>query len=270
MNRFRTLEVSDPAYAPENTKFVTVQSPALGRRGDIVIYNPAPSRPDTPIIILLHGVYGSAWSWMYAGGVHQVYDRMRAENRINEFVLVMPSDGLVDDGSGYLNRVDGNYENWIVEDVLDVVLSISNNASAASRVYVCGLSMGGYGAIRLAFSHAGIFSGVSAHSPIVFGKDFGLFTDRSPFEQATEGSEDEDLIDLIETSRGSHVPFRFDCGRKDPLFVSNTKFDDLLRDAGIEAVFEASEGRHDWACWTENITRSFEFFSELERSQSVL
>jgi putative tributyrin esterase len=117
MKPFRTVEVSNPEYAPPETTFVTVASSALGRRADILLYDAHSIVPDVPVIHLLHGVYGSHWAWMYSGGVHLVYERLRREEDLSAFVLAMPSDGLHGDGSGYLNRHCGRFEDWIAQNV---------------------------------------------------------------------------------------------------------------------------------------------------------
>ena len=72
MSAFRTIEVSDPALAPEGLSFITVKSAALAQRADITLYVPpqAQGLRDLPLVLLLHGVYGSQWAWAFKGGVH--------------------------------------------------------------------------------------------------------------------------------------------------------------------------------------------------------
>ena len=59
------VEVSDPQFESENLRLITVNSPALGRRGDITLFLP----PDIaalgciPLLLLLHGVDCSHWAW---------------------------------------------------------------------------------------------------------------------------------------------------------------------------------------------------------------
>ncbi|MFZ4533020.1 MAG: hypothetical protein ACOYOJ_14555, partial [Alsobacter sp.] len=119
MTGFSTLEVSDADLAPEGFSFCTVRSPALGHRADVVIYNADCPSNDLPVIVLLHGVYGGAWSWAFQGGAHRIYQRLRAGDEIGDFALVMPSDGLSGDGSGYMNRASGRFGDWIANDVIE-------------------------------------------------------------------------------------------------------------------------------------------------------
>ena len=43
-----------------------------------------------PIVTLLHGVYGSHWSWAYQGGAHLTAAELMRQGSICPMVLVMP------------------------------------------------------------------------------------------------------------------------------------------------------------------------------------
>ena len=75
---FRTIEISDPALAPEGLCFVTVKSAALAQRADITLFVPpqAQGLRDVPLVLLLHGVYGSHWAWAFKGGAHRTAQRL--------------------------------------------------------------------------------------------------------------------------------------------------------------------------------------------------
>ena len=70
-----------------------------------------------PLVILLHGVYGSHWCWSLKGGAHRTADHLVRTGQIRPMVLAMPSDGLWGDGSGYLPHNARNFERWILDDV---------------------------------------------------------------------------------------------------------------------------------------------------------
>ena len=88
-SRFRTVEISDPAYAHEGLKYLTAKSPALGRRGELCLWVPEASRIEI-LLILLHGVYGSHWAWSLKGGVHRTAGRLVAAGEIPPMVIAMP------------------------------------------------------------------------------------------------------------------------------------------------------------------------------------
>ncbi|HVX98096.1 MAG TPA: esterase family protein, partial [Polyangia bacterium] len=67
---FATVELSDPRFERDSLRFVTVKSAALGRRADLSVFVPTGGSDPMPLVILLHGVNGSAWSWSLKGGAH--------------------------------------------------------------------------------------------------------------------------------------------------------------------------------------------------------
>ena len=131
-------------------KSVTVKSPALGGRVDASIYLPDQVRglDKVPVVILLHGVYGSHWVWSGMGKAHTTLQSLIEAGDVSPMILVMPSDGLWGDGSAYLKHNGKDYEKWIVDEVPRLVSEVTGNASDAP-LFIAGLSMGGYGALRL-------------------------------------------------------------------------------------------------------------------------
>src|SRR5688500_1282736 len=119
MSSFRTVRCSDPRFEQEHLRFVTFKSPALQGRGDFALFIPpgCSTSVTLPMVVLLHGVYGSHWCWAFAGGAHRTALRLIQEKSIRPMVLAMPSDGLWGDGSGYLRLGRLDYEKWIIEDV---------------------------------------------------------------------------------------------------------------------------------------------------------
>src|SRR6267154_1045225 len=116
---FRTIEISEPRFEADGLKWVTVKSRALRHRADLTLFVPrqAASVSNIPVVILLHGVYGSHWAWALKGGAHRMAARLIDAQQIPPMVLAMPSDGLWGDGSGYLPHPNHNFELWVVEDV---------------------------------------------------------------------------------------------------------------------------------------------------------
>ena len=159
---FFTTELSNPAYESGGLRFITVKSNALHRRADISVFVPHTAFLEAPnVVILLHGVYGSHWAWALKGGVHVTAAKLIEERRIRPAILVMPSDGLYGDGSGYLPHREADYERWITEDVIAAVREQITEIQSGSHFFIAGLSMGGYGAMRLGAKYPDIFSSFS-------------------------------------------------------------------------------------------------------------
>ena len=262
MSAFRTVRVSDPRFEHDGLRIVTVKSPALKRRGDLSLFVPQPCPESVPLVILLHGVYGSHWSWSLGGGAHLTAQRLIDAGQIKPMVLAMPSDGLWGDGSGYLPHQQADYERWIIEDVPAAVAEIVPNVSKTSPRFIAGLSMGGFGALRIGGKHAEKFAGISAHSAITDFEQMGQFVEE-PLPAFQANSSDYSAADAIISNWTSLPPLRFDCGTEDPLLEANRELHDALNTSNVPHTYEEFSGGHEWPYWEEHIADSLRFFDQI-------
>jgi S-formylglutathione hydrolase FrmB len=216
-------------------------------------------------VILLHGVYGSHRVWTQLGGAHIVYDKLRKQG-LNEFVIVMPSDGGHKEGSGYLPLQDANYEKWIVEDVITTIQTHMPQCSINSKVYISGLSMGGYGALRLGAKYPHLFAGISAHSSITKLDDFTHFVDEDTLQSLHQHRDkyEADVYKGITANQDLLPPFRFDCGKSDVLYESNIALVNKLQSLGISYQFDTFRGEHEWGYWHKHLEDTLQFFASIE------
>lgn len=258
---FRTTEISDPRFESENLRFITVKTPNLKGRGDICVFVPPIAKlEDVPLVTLLHGVYGSAWVWSQKAGAHLTALEMIKNGEIPPMVIAMPSDGLWGDGSAYLPHNGINFEKWIVEDVPNAILANIGAVSEKSNRFISGLSMGGFGALRLGIKYAHIFKAISAHSAITDLAQMPLFVEED-LENYIQVDSDENSVIKLALAHKPHMPrLRFDCGTEDQLISYNRKLHDELLGAGIEHDFEEFSGEHEWPYWQEHLKDSLRFF----------
>lgn len=261
MSHFRTIEISDPFYEVNGLRFITVKSKHLKGRGDICLFVPEDGAyADLPLLILLHGVYGSSWAWALKGGAHVTAQKMIRNTEIAPLAIAMPSDGLWGDGSAYLEHNGRNYEKWIVEDVVQAVRETAP-CGAGSPVFIGGLSMGGFGAIAIGAKHPNVFRGISAHSSITRLKEFSAFVEE-PLHNYGAENQNLDLARLLVDNRQQLPLLRFDCGENDDLFESNVALHHELLQQNIAHDFKALEGTHDWEYWKVNIQHTLRFVSQ--------
>lgn len=264
---FRSIEVSNPDFTPAGFTWITAHADSLGGRGDVLIYSDSPDVEDVPVVLLLHGVQGSHWAWAFSGGAHLVYEDLRRRGEIDPFVLVMPSDGLAGIGSGYLNRSCGGFEDWIFQDVLTLVGYACAPIGDASSLYLAGLSMGGYGALRLGSKYTQMVAGISAHSAITHPAEFGLFMEVSPFDDMIDPIEEANILFWMDKNAASLPPMRLDCGSADKLIDGNRAFSAALKSRGIVHEFTVSDGAHHWGYWSSALPQSLKFFDRIEGSE---
>ncbi len=254
---FPTIELSDPALERYGLRCVTVRSPALNQRADVTLWIPDAPRIDT-LLILLHGVYGSHWVWSLKAGVHRTAQALLERGEIEPMVIAMPSDGLSYDGSGYLAWPGGpDVERWIVEEVPAIARLAVPQMSPTPRLAIGGLSMGGYGALRLGAKFPHLFRAISAHSAITRIPDLSPFV-REPLAQylACSSAQDLDPLYWMQQHRPQLPALRFDCGVSDSLLTGNRALHDALQLQGIAHAYEELPGAHDWPYWATNVERT--------------
>ena len=260
---FSTTELSDPRFESDYLRFITVKTNNLKGRGDICVFvPPVENAGHLPLVILLHGVYGSAWVWSQKAGVHITAMKMIQNKEIPPMVIAMPSDGLWGDGSGYLAHNQRNFEQWIVEDVPNAIIENIPSTSARSDLFISGLSMGGFGALRLGLKYSEKFKAVSAHSSITSISQMPLFVEES-VENYRQRDERENSVTGIIKKYGNDLPrIRFDCGSEDELLLHNRQLHSDLNKLMVDHIYEEFPGAHEWPYWQEHVKNSLRFFAE--------
>lgn len=263
MSKFRTIEISDNRFECNNLRFITVKTPNLRGRGDILIFVPPniPPGQTLPLVLLLHGVYGSCWAWSHSAGVHLQAMKLIEDGKIPPMIIVMPSDGLWGDGSGYLSHNGYNFEKWIIEDVVAAVAEKVAGANDNSPLFIAGLSMGGFGALRIGAKYSEKFKGISGHSSITALEQMKLFVEEDLSNYLQENKVDEDLLSTFRQYRDVLPPVRFDCGTDDLLIDYNRELHHKMVEYGIKHTYEEFAGGHEWRYWEEHISKSLLFFA---------
>lgn len=261
--RFRTTKISDPRFESDNLRYITVKTPNLKGRGNICVFVPENEvATDLPIAILLHGVYGSANSWSRQAGAHLTAQQLINEGKMRPMILAMPSDGLWGDGSAYLAHNGYNFDKWIVEDVVDAVKLNIPQAANSSNLFISGLSMGGFGALKLGAKYPEKFKAIAAHSAITSLQQMELFVEEplTAYQQVLE--KNEDVFLMLQSNQDKLPRFRFDCGKDDILIEHNRVLHHQLNTAGIPHVYEEFKGIHEWGYWEAHLPESLLFFDE--------
>lgn len=282
VGRFAYIETSDAAPggsrgAGEGLSVMTVVAPTLGHdgrggRGDVTYWVPrgCAGEADLPVVVLLHGVYGSHWAWAGKAGAHLTAQRLMDAGEIGPCVLAMPGDGLVGEGSGYVDHPGGpRVAQWIADDVPDALRAAVPQVGAGSVFFIAGLSMGGFGAMRLGATRPDRFAAFAGMSSLTHLRQMAWCThDATRFDgwDTAEAS----LIETLTRERGRHGPFRFDCGRDDYLIGENRELHAQLDAAGVLHTYEEFAGEHTWDYWRDHLADALRFFdSHLPRNEDT-
>lgn len=156
----------------------TVHSPALEHNvlGDpadqkIAIYLPAEydgsPKHRFATIYYLEGFAGGSPTAI-AESLKTPLDELVASRAIEPMILVVPNGLNRYRGSFYTDSVvTGNWATYVVRDITDYVDTHYRTIRQSAARGIMGHSMGGYGALMLAFQYPEIFSSVYALSPVV-------------------------------------------------------------------------------------------------------
>jgi S-formylglutathione hydrolase FrmB len=217
-------------------------------------------KTDVPLVILLHGIYSSHWAWAFKGGAHLTLARLTASGAVPPMVLAMPSDGLWGDGSGYVPHPSQDFERWIVDEVPVAAAEVLPCLGSASPRFIAGLSMGGFGALRLAGKYPSRFQGASGHSSATHLEQLRGGVEE-PLARYGAHPDDQSVLETLLRNRDSLPPFRFDCGTRDFLLAYNRELHLALQAAGVPHDYEEFPGAHDWAYWEAHLEDSLKFFA---------
>lgn len=272
---FPTLELSDPAFEQDGLRLATVRSPALGRRADVSLWVPRAEHIGT-LLVLLHGVYGSHWVWSQKAGAHRIAQRMLTAGEIAPMVIAMPSDGLTRGGSAYLtwpaaeDPVAEDVERWIVEEVPAIARLAAPALAPDAKIAIAGLSMGGYGALRLGAKYADRFSAISAHSSITKIEEMESFVD-DPLSAYLSCAPPAELSPLhwLDTHRDQLPPLRFDCGVDDQLIESNRRLHQALAQRSIPHDYTEFPGGHEWSYWQRHLPDTLRFVNRTCHTEKI-
>ena len=129
------------------------------------------SQKSYPVVYFLHGLNNDHTSWIVDryGHLHQTVDQLILEKKIPEILMVHPKG----DNSFYTNYLDGSmrYEDYIDQDLIQSIEKNYRAKTGSKWRAIGGTSMGGFGALKIAFKHKDLYSATAAHSPIVFLKE---------------------------------------------------------------------------------------------------
>jgi putative tributyrin esterase len=213
-----------------------------------------------PLLVLLHGVHGSEIDWTEQGNVMQTMQSLMTDNHIGPMAILMPSDGLTAIGTGYLNWDVGSphhYEDYLLNDLIPHIELLWNVGGTKEIRAISGLSMGGFAAIRLAFTHSSRFGSASSLSGFFDIQELAELigeTDYEPIFQTDRGRMLEvSPLTMAIPPRNEAPKLYFDCGNEDKYLDMNRQLHERLNNEDILHSYVEHPGSHCWGYWSEHI-----------------
>ena len=258
--------------------YSSLSSPALGRELKFAVLLPPSYEKETkrryPVLYFLHGMNGNEGEFQRRG-VAAAIVKLRDEGKIGEFIVVAPAG----QNSFYLNAKNGvRYEDAIIQDLIPFVEKTYRALGTQAGRAIQGLSMGGFGALTLAFKHPEMFSSVTAHCSALIAElpNTSGGDRRSQFIASLVGNlfgnpPDEAFfrannpIFLAESQaaaiKKSGMRIYFDVGEQDRMGFQgvNKSFDELLTKTGLAHEYHMFQGGHGWEYMISVADHSYEF-----------
>src|SRR6266700_2093892 len=228
-----------------------------------------------PILYELHGLGDNEQFFVHSGLWNLVEDQ-RERGELKDFLIATPAGGA----SFYINAKDGKvrYEDFLLREFFPFIEKKYRASPGRANRAISGVSMGGYGALHLAFRHPQLFSSVSAHSPAIVDK-LPAFTSptqggsiRTRILGGTFGSPPDPAfwdrnspLMLVRAANLAGLKIYFDCGDHDDFGFETgaTALDKILISRRILHEAHIYPGRHDWPYFAEHLPASLQFHSKL-------
>ncbi len=228
-------------------------------RGQIGMTGTTTGESRYPTLWLLHGRSDDHSIWLRRTAIERYVTPLG-------MAVVMPNVHL----SRYSNmRYGGRYWDYVSEELPTLLERWLPIAATRDQRYVAGLSMGGWGAFKLALNQPHRFAAAASLSGALLSVA-GLMAHQQDPERAGDfeaiygdgsgigGSEDDLLFQAARhVQEGTALPKLYACcGTEDHLLGSNRAMIPELRQLGINVTYEEGPGAHSWEFWDRWIQRA--------------
>ncbi|MBS4177543.1 alpha/beta hydrolase [Lederbergia citrea] len=206
-----------------------------------------------PILYLLHGATDDHSCWLRLSSIERY-----AEDK--GIAVVMPNADM----SAYSDMVHGHkYWTYISEELPQFLQAAFPISDKRKDTFVAGLSMGGYGAFKLALRHPDRFAAAASLSGALDLVGSLRKGERSLFDnvfgdpEKVDNSENDIFFLTKQLAESTGVkPHLFQaCGTEDFLYEDNVKYKNYANELGVDLTYEEGPGGHEWAYWDRNIQR---------------
>ena len=194
-----------------------------------------------PLLYLLHGLSDDHTAW-------QRYTAIARYAEKAGLAVVMPAVHR----SFYANEAHGHrYWDFVSEELPGIVHEFLRVTDRPEETFVAGLSMGGYGALKLALTHPGRYAAAASLSGGLDLRTVLTKPERAELLARVFGGavgDENDLFTLVAQASGV-PPLYLGCGTEDPLLPGTRRFADEAAAAGVDVTVDLRAGTHEWSLW---------------------
>lgn len=221
-----------------------------------------------PVLWLLHGAGGHSSDWFR-------YSQIELFAQEKGIIVACPNAG----NGFYVNRVVGTqWDDLITDKLWKYVHSMLPTSDRPEDNTIAGLSMGGYGALRLGLGHPERYGRICCMSggveiPQEYAAGTCIMSEKWGFEQ-TFGPRDKvvggpnDLYKLakdLKEKADTLPPVYMCCGTRDEHEAeSNPRFRDYLRSLGYDVTWDEGDYAHEWRFWNIEVEKLLKWLPDVK------
>ncbi len=202
-------------------------------------------------LLLLHGLSDDASTWLRRSSI----ERYATEQGI---AVIMPAA----ERSLYTDMKYGeNFYTYISEEVPRIAREFLPLSDKREDNFIAGLSMGGYGALKIALKHPERYAAVAGLSSVADVQDFvNVHAPKVGFLCFGDGMivpESEDLFKLAEqcNTREDKPRVMMIEGDRDFLLDGNRRLKEKFESLDYDYTYTEAPGGHSWLFWDTHIQR---------------
>ncbi|GAB3890364.1 alpha/beta hydrolase family protein [Spirosoma agri] len=223
---------------------------------------------ELPVLYLLHGYGGNYSDWV------KKVPAIRTAADQHQMIIVCP-DGNI--GSWYFDSPADptfRYETYVADELVTWIDSHYKTVKNRSGRAITGLSMGGHGALYLAFRHQSVFGAAGSMSGGVdirpFPNNWDMAKRLGTYAQFSERWEQNTVINLLHLLTPGALSLIIDCGTEDFFFRVNNNLHEKLLERNVAHDYITRPGGHNWTYWTNAVTYQMLFMRQyFDRQKEV-
>ncbi|CAA9324544.1 MAG: Putative esterase [uncultured Friedmanniella sp.] len=220
-----------------------------------------------PVLYLLHGLSDDDTTWLRRTSVERYVSELG-------WAVVMPQVHR----SFYADEhLGGAFWTFVSDELPALVHRFFRVSSARADTFVAGLSMGGYGAFKLAlrqphrFAAAASLSGVLDLGALVRSGDLPPSPDHRMLTRILGPDRvlapEDDLLALARRADPATLPaLHLSCGTEDVLLDGNRAFEATCAEAAVPLTTAYRPGEHEWGLWDAGLVDVLTFFDQVRRT----
>ncbi len=241
---------------------VSVFSQAMNKsiKTVVIIPDDHANRGALPVVYLLHGYSGNHADWVNKAPEIKVLSDQYG------LMIVCPDGGY---SSWYWDSpVDSSfqYERFVSEELVDWVDGNYHTIQDRKGRAITGLSMGGHGALYLAFKHPDVYGAAGSTAGGVDIRAFPLNWDMAKrlgsYSEHPERWDAHTVMNLLHRLTPDTLSLIIDCGTDDFFYRVNEKLHQELLYRNISHTYQTGPGAHNWTYWQRAIRYQLLFFND--------